>query len=170
MKTQHHHKFKKQNFLSIYYLCRGWYTMIMSEWKLFSHVWLFAMPWTVQSLGIRPESGVGSLSLLQGIFPTQGSNPSLSHCRWILYQLSHKGSPIMGKGLLNNYPRNKKRQQGAKLKARREKGHLPLLVHIQLLKNKTKQKNQSSKQCTDKALPSALWGPPLKTWKRKLKL
>ena len=37
--------------------------------------------------------GVGSLSLLQGIFPTQGSNPSLPHCRRVLYQLSHKGSP-----------------------------------------------------------------------------
>ena len=36
---------------------------------------------------------VGSLSLLQGIFPTQGSNPGLLHGRWILYQLSHKGSP-----------------------------------------------------------------------------
>ena len=35
----------------------------------------------------------GSLSLLQGIFPTQGSNPGLLQCRWILYQLSHKGSP-----------------------------------------------------------------------------
>ena len=40
---------------------------------------------------------VGSLSLLKGIFPTQGSNPGLPHCRWILYQLSHKGSPrILG--------------------------------------------------------------------------
>ena len=39
------------------------------------------------------NTGVGSLSLLQGIFPTQGLNPSLLHCRWILYQLSHKGSP-----------------------------------------------------------------------------
>ena len=37
--------------------------------------------------------GVGSLSLLQGIFPTQGPNLGLPHCRWILYQLSHKGSP-----------------------------------------------------------------------------
>ena len=37
---------------------------------------------------------MGSLSLLQGIFPTQGSNPGLPHCRQILYQLSHKGSPI----------------------------------------------------------------------------
>ena len=34
----------------------------------------------------------GSLFLLQGIFPTQGSNPGLLHCRPILYQLSHKRS------------------------------------------------------------------------------
>ena len=39
------------------------------------------------------NTGVGSLSLLQRIFPTQGSNLGLPHCRWILYQLSHKGSP-----------------------------------------------------------------------------
>ena len=39
------------------------------------------------------KTGVGSLSLLQRIFPTQGSNPGLPHCRQILYQLSHKGSP-----------------------------------------------------------------------------
>ena len=32
-------------------------------------------------------------SLLQGIFPTQGSNSGLPYCRWILYQPSHKGSP-----------------------------------------------------------------------------
>ena len=37
--------------------------------------------------------GVGSLSLLQGIFPTQGSNSGLPHCRQILYLLSHWGSP-----------------------------------------------------------------------------
>ena len=36
---------------------------------------------------------VGRLSLLQGIFPTQGLNPGLLHCRQIFYQLSHKGSP-----------------------------------------------------------------------------
>ena len=38
------------------------------------------------------NTGVGSLSLLQGIFPNQGSNPGLPHRRWILYQLSHNGS------------------------------------------------------------------------------
>ena len=37
------------------------------------------------------NTGVGSLSLLQRIFPTQGSDSGLPHCRWILYQLSHKG-------------------------------------------------------------------------------
>ena len=36
-------------------------------------------------------------SLLQGIFPTQGLNPGLPHCWQILYQLSHKESPRMGK-------------------------------------------------------------------------
>ena len=36
---------------------------------------------------------MGCLSFLQGIFPTQGLNPGLPHCRWILYQMSHQGSP-----------------------------------------------------------------------------
>ena len=40
------------------------------------------------------NAGVGSLSPLQGIFPTQGLNPGLQHCRQILYHLSHQGSPI----------------------------------------------------------------------------
>ena len=43
------------------------------------------------------NTGMGSLSLLQGIFSTQGSNPGLPHCRQILYCLSHHGSPrILG--------------------------------------------------------------------------
>ena len=42
---------------------------------------------------LSQNTGVGSLSLLQGISPIQGSNPGLPHCRQILYQLSHKGSP-----------------------------------------------------------------------------
>ena len=40
------------------------------------------------------NTGVSSLSFSRGIFPTQGSNPDLQHCRQILYQLSHKGSPL----------------------------------------------------------------------------
>ena len=39
------------------------------------------------------NTGVGSLSLLQWIVPTQGSNPGLPHCRRILCQLNYKGSP-----------------------------------------------------------------------------
>ena len=50
-------------------------------------------PWTTQSMELsRQNTGVCSLSLLQGIFPTQGSNPGLLHCSFILYQLNHKGS------------------------------------------------------------------------------
>ena len=71
----------------------NWSWIIKSE----SH-WVFSnslqacglySPWN--SLG--QNTGVGSLSLLQGIFPTQGSNQGLLHCRQILYQMSHKGSP-----------------------------------------------------------------------------
>ena len=46
-------------------------------------------PWN--SLG--QHAGLSSLSLLQGIFPTQGLNPGILHCRQFLYQLSYKGSP-----------------------------------------------------------------------------
>ena len=46
-------------------------------------------PWN--SLG--QNTGVGSHFLLQGILPTQRLNPGLPHCRQILYQLNHKGSP-----------------------------------------------------------------------------
>ena len=45
-----------------------------------------------------PNNGVGSCSLLQGIFPTPGIEPNLPHCRWILYQLSHQGSPSGARG------------------------------------------------------------------------
>ena len=49
----------------------------------------YTVPWNSSG----QNTGVGSLALLQDVFPTQGSNPGLPHCRWILYQLSHKGSP-----------------------------------------------------------------------------
>ena len=70
------------------------------KWKLLSHVWLFATPWTVappvsSAHGDSPgkDTGVGCHALFQGIFPTEGSNPGLLHCGQILYQLSHQGSP-----------------------------------------------------------------------------
>ena len=49
------------------------------------------MDYTWNPLG--QNTGVGSLSLLRGIFPTQGSNPGLPRCRRILYQLSHRKLP-----------------------------------------------------------------------------
>ena len=39
------------------------------------------------------NTGVGCRALFQGIFPTQGSNPGLPHCRQILNHLSHQGNP-----------------------------------------------------------------------------
>ena len=59
------------------------------KWKSLSHTQLLATPWN--SLG--QNTGVGSLSIFQGIFPTQGLNPDLPHCRQNLCQLSHQGSP-----------------------------------------------------------------------------
>ena len=55
---------------------------------------------TLQANSLPPEppgkpknTGVGNLSLLYQIFPTQKSNQGLLHCRWILYLLSYQGSP-----------------------------------------------------------------------------
>ena len=57
-------------------------------------------PWTVASILLCPwnssgkNTGMGCHFLLQKIFPTQGSNRGLLHCRRILYHLSHQGSPF----------------------------------------------------------------------------
>ena len=63
------------------------------KWKSLSHVRLWD-PMDCISLWSSPgeNTGVGSLSRLQGIISTQRSNLGLPHCGWILYQLSHKGS------------------------------------------------------------------------------
>ena len=67
------------------YWARSWF--LLSEVKSFSRVQLFATPWTVAfqallSIGLsRQYTGVDCHFLLQGIFPTQGLNPGLSHCR-----------------------------------------------------------------------------------------
>ena len=67
---------------------------LRAMWKSLSRVRLL-WPHGLYSPRSSPgqNTGVGSLSLLQGIFPSQGSNQSLPHCKQILYQLSHKGSP-----------------------------------------------------------------------------
>ena len=57
---------------------------------------LLAVQGTLKSLlqhhSSSKNTGVGCQALLQEIFPTQGSNPGLLHCRWILYHLSHQGN------------------------------------------------------------------------------
>ena len=58
-----------------------------------------------ESQGKPKNTGVGSLSLLQWIFPTQELNQGLPHCRWILYQLSHKGSPRILEWVAYPFPR-----------------------------------------------------------------
>ena len=81
--------FHRENSLSLYFIsmdCRTLKVKVQvteSCPTLCNH-----SPWN--SPGQNPA--VGSLSLLQGIFPTQGLNPGLPHCRQILYQL-HRGSP-----------------------------------------------------------------------------
>ena len=55
---------------------------------------LLGSPWnSLHGNSPTQNTGVGSCSFLQGIFPTQGSNPDLPFCRRILYQLNHQGSP-----------------------------------------------------------------------------
>ena len=78
-----------------------------SEVKSLSRAQLFATPWIVACTKLlRPwdfqgkSTGVGYHFLLQGIFPTQGSNPGLSHCKQMRYCLSYQGSPIFIKVLL----------------------------------------------------------------------
>ena len=57
---------------------------LYSPWNSPGQMLVKYLPWA------GTATGVDSCSLLQGIFPTQGSNPGLLHCRWILYQLSQK--------------------------------------------------------------------------------
>ena len=74
-------------------ICCIIYNMVKSE----SHsvVSNFLLPHGLHSLWnfLGQNTGMDSFSLLQGIFPTQGLNPGLTHCRRILYQLSHRGKP-----------------------------------------------------------------------------
>ena len=66
------------------------------KWKLLSPVWLFVTPGTIQSMEFsRPEYWSWKPFPSPRIFPTQGLNPGLPHCRKILYQLSYQGSPII---------------------------------------------------------------------------
>ena len=73
-----------------------WYPFITRKKvkvKLLSPVWLFATPWTIQLQGIlqarMPE--LTAFPFSRGAFPTQGPNPGLPHCRWILCLRYQKG-------------------------------------------------------------------------------
>ena len=94
-------------FLYIFLLCNFWpsyspcalhsvlaFSTGKWKWKSLSHVW-FLVPHGLYSPWNSPgqNNGLSSRSLLQGIFPSQGLNPGLLHCRQIPYQLSHQGSP-----------------------------------------------------------------------------
>ena len=71
-----------------------------------SSILAWRITWTVATRLLFPwnsgkNTGVGSHSLLQGIFLIEGLNPGLPHCQQILYQLSHQGSLSMCRETLN---------------------------------------------------------------------
>ena len=78
------HLVKAMVFPAVMHGCEFW-TVRKNEvkCKVFSHVWLFA----------GQNTGVGSCSLLQGIFPTLGSNLGLPHCRWNSLAAEPQGKP-----------------------------------------------------------------------------
>ena len=80
---------KAMVFPVVMYGCESW-TVKKAEVKSLSCARLFATPWIACTKLLRPwdfqgkSTGMGCHFLLQGIFPTQGSNPGLSHCRQTL--------------------------------------------------------------------------------------
>ena len=78
----------------------GWRKTYINKGFYFFRIWhSYIWAWGFSRQDI---TGVGCHALLQGIFATQGSNPGLPHCRWILYHLSHQGSPIWGSKMYFN--------------------------------------------------------------------
>ena len=81
----------------------GWWKEPLLSWavlaQLLSYVRLFATPWTAThhvplSMGFSRQEYCSGLPFPPlGIFPTQGSNPGLLRCRWVLYRLSQQGGP-----------------------------------------------------------------------------
>ena len=89
--------------VKVNWLCKKWKWIgsARSESEVAQSCLTLATLWTVAHHAPPGNSwefpgkgtGVGCHFLLQRIFPTQGSNPGLSHCRQTLYHLSHQGSP-----------------------------------------------------------------------------
>ena len=95
-------------------LLKGLNSFISCMWEWFHKcvcvcVCVCAQSCPLTTLWNSPDfnTGVGSLSLFQEIFPTQGLNPGLPHCRWILYQLSCQGSPDSWESALFPQPASK---------------------------------------------------------------
>ena len=88
------HAVKAMVFLAVMYGCETW-TIKKPESESCSVVSNSLWPHGLYPMGYSQgwNTGVGSLSPLQGIFPTQGLNPGIPHCRQILYHLSHKRRP-----------------------------------------------------------------------------
>ena len=81
---------------------------LVTQWSeghsvMSTSLWLHGLhsPWNSPG----QNTGVGSLSFLQGIFPTLGSNLGFPLCRWIPYQLSHQGSPAGNEASLKIHDR-----------------------------------------------------------------
>ena len=126
--------------LSWIYLTLFWVLLLrlffFSLWRCYHSITLLQLTWSevkvksVMSNYLRPhglyspwnylgqKTGVGSCSLLQGIFQTQGSNPGLPHYRHILYHLSHQRSPRILEWVAYSFsrrssqPRNQTRVSG----------------------------------------------------------
>ena len=84
---------KKVNMYMINKIYLTWFSLdVLSEGESCSVVPNSLRPHGLYSPWNSPgqNTGVGSLSLLQGILPTQGSNPGIPHCRWILYRLKKR--------------------------------------------------------------------------------
>ena len=83
--------------LGLFYLYRAAGLKFFSAYKSVSHSVVsdsWWPPWTVaHDYSPGKNTGGSSLSLLQGIFPTQRQNLGLPHCRQIFYCLNHEGSP-----------------------------------------------------------------------------
>ena len=85
--------------------------LLTRTWILF---WTRFLPWNCPG----QNTGVGSLCLLQRIFPSQGSNPGPLHCRWILHQLSKKGrtsANSLKSGVVNQHMRISNTPVGSRL-------------------------------------------------------
>ena len=105
-------------------------------------------PWNSPGQNTR----VGSCSLLQGMFPTQESNPGLPYCKWILYQLSHLGSPKkQEKSHINNltlHLKQKEKAEEKKCKVSRKKEIIKIRAEINEIEmKKTIQKINETKSC-----------------------